>query len=167
MWTMKAAQHTEPRKTSRYAFVPAIFLAAAVFAGCGSEMTTNPVSLSTQSVNTDVGELVLPGDDASISAPKAVVAVYGAPNGMVVTWADPGQPFEAIILRDGQEVGRVPAQDGAFSDTLPPRIPGVNAFAYSVCFGRGTRLGPETFTTGVLPRQDRQGPGPSTISDSN
>ncbi len=162
---MNAAIDSKTKGTTR-GYVPVLLLAAAFLAGCGTDVTTGPVVLSPNSVDSEVGELVLPDAGSAISAPRNLSAEYSAPGTMVVTWAAPHEGYEAIILRNGAEVGRVSARDGSFSDTLPVRAPGVVEYSYSVCFGRGTQLGPETFVVGVLPRQDNSGPG-TTMSDEH
>lgn len=166
---MKNSAH--PGTTARAISGIALLLLLAALVGCAGESgapTGVPAgTVAVQSVNDDIGTILLPTrGSAALPTPGAVVELLAA-NRVQIRWS-PQPALWAQIKRNGLEVSVVPSTDGHFLDGQP-KSPG--AYTYELCFCRGGRSGPVVAFTLVitdhLGEQADASPGSERVTDGS
>ncbi len=164
---MKYSAH--PGTTARAISGIALLLLLAALVGCAGESgapTGVPAgTVAVQSVNDDIGTILLPTrGSAALPTPGAVVELLAA-NRVQIRWS-PQPALYAQVKRNGREISVVPSTDGYFLDGQP-KSPG--AYTYELCFCGGGRSGPVVAFTLVitdhLPADSGGSPGNEDVTD--
>jgi len=128
---------TMKKNTTLKALAILIGAGSLALTGCGSDLSTAP-TFGTNAQD-QPGEVILPTKDYKVESPRGFEAELMGGEAVNLTWAVPSQSnLTAIITIDGVELARVPADNGAFLDTIGKPA---GDHVYDLCFKRGARGG--------------------------